>query len=40
LRDAVAETQLGSKGERRLHINISKDGSSVGAALCALSNPN
>lgn len=37
MRDAIAETQIGSKGERRLHINISKDGSSVGAALCALS---
>ncbi|ODV83829.1 hypothetical protein CANARDRAFT_9119 [[Candida] arabinofermentans NRRL YB-2248] len=37
MRDAVALTQLGSKGERRLHINIAKDGSSVGAALCALS---
>ncbi|GMM31140.1 glucokinase [Martiniozyma asiatica (nom. inval.)] len=37
MRDAVASTQLGPKGERRLHINISKDGSSVGAALCALS---
>lgn len=38
MRDAIADTQIGSKGERRLHINISKDGSSVGAALCALSN--
>ncbi|KAG0676820.1 glucokinase [Pichia californica] len=38
MRDAIAETQIGSKGERRLHVNISKDGSSVGAALCALSN--
>ncbi|QPG75821.1 hypothetical protein FOA43_003183 [Brettanomyces nanus] len=37
MRDAVSLTQLGPKGERRLHINISKDGSSVGAALCALS---
>lgn len=37
LRDAIAMTQLGSKGERRLHIKIAKDGSSVGAALCALS---
>ncbi|VEU21210.1 DEKNAAC102194 [Brettanomyces naardenensis] len=37
MRDAIALTQLGPKGERRLHINISKDGSSVGAALCALS---
>ncbi|GMG55990.1 unnamed protein product [Ambrosiozyma monospora] len=37
LRDAVAMTQLGPRGERRLHINIAKDGSSVGAALCALS---
>lgn len=37
MRDAIAESQVGSKGERRLHINISKDGSSVGAALCALS---
>lgn len=38
MRDAIAETQIGSKGERRLHINITKDGSSVGAALCAMSN--
>ncbi|ODQ44198.1 hypothetical protein PICMEDRAFT_74806 [Pichia membranifaciens NRRL Y-2026] len=38
MRDAIADTQVGAKGERRLHINISKDGSSVGAALCALSN--
>lgn len=38
MRDAIADTQIGAKGERRLHINISKDGSSVGAALCALSN--
>lgn len=37
LRDAIAMTQLGSKGERRLHIKVAKDGSSVGAALCALS---
>lgn len=37
LRDAIAATQLGPKGERRLHIKIAKDGSSVGAALCALS---
>lgn len=37
MRDAIAMTQVGPKGERRLHINISKDGSSVGAALCALS---
>lgn len=40
MRDAIADTQIGPKGERRLHINISKDGSSVGAALCALSNDN
>jgi hexokinase len=38
MRDAIADTQIGPKGERRLHVNISKDGSSVGAALCALSN--
>lgn len=37
MRDAIADTQVGAKGERRLHINITKDGSSVGAALCALS---
>ncbi len=37
MRDAIAQTQLGPKGERRLHVNIAKDGSSVGAALCALS---
>lgn len=37
VRDAISLTQLGPKGERRIHINISKDGSSVGAALCALS---
>ncbi|KAG7811634.1 hypothetical protein KL921_001900 [Ogataea angusta] len=37
MRDAIAQTQIGAKGERRLHINIAKDGSSVGAALCALS---
>lgn len=40
LRDAIAMTQLGPKGERRLHVKIAKDGSSVGAALCALSNKN
>lgn len=38
MRDAIADTQIGAKGERRLHVNLSKDGSSVGAALCALSN--
>ncbi|KAH3665531.1 hypothetical protein OGAPHI_003717 [Ogataea philodendri] len=37
MRDAIAQTQIGSQGERRLHVNIAKDGSSVGAALCALS---
>ncbi|CDK28684.1 unnamed protein product [Kuraishia capsulata CBS 1993] len=36
MRDALALTQIGDKGERRLHINIAKDGSGVGAALCAL----
>ncbi|ANZ77459.1 BA75_04699T0 [Komagataella pastoris] len=35
LRDALALTQIGTKGERRTHINIAKDGSGVGAALCA-----
>lgn len=37
IRDALALTQIGNKGERRVHINIAKDGSGVGAALCALS---
>ncbi|GMF97603.1 hypothetical protein BVG19_g2210 [[Candida] boidinii] len=37
IRDALSLTQIGNKGERRSHINIAKDGSGVGAALCALS---
>lgn len=36
LRDALALSPLGSEGERKVHIKIAKDGSGVGAALCAL----
>ncbi|ODV96892.1 hypothetical protein PACTADRAFT_48688 [Pachysolen tannophilus NRRL Y-2460] len=37
LRDALSMTKVGNQGERRVHINIAKDGSGVGAALCTLS---
>ncbi|GCF00125.1 glucokinase [Zygosaccharomyces mellis] len=36
LRDALALSPLGPEGERKVHIKIAKDGSGVGAALCAL----
>ncbi|CCK70695.1 putative glucokinase KNAG_0F00230 [Huiozyma naganishii CBS 8797] len=36
LRHALALSPLGPEGERKIHLRISKDGSGVGAALCAL----
>ncbi|CCD22192.1 glucokinase NDAI_0A00320 [Naumovozyma dairenensis CBS 421] len=36
LRHALALSPLGAEGERKIHIKLSKDGSSAGAALCAL----
>lgn len=36
LRHALALSPLGPDGERKIHIRIAKDGSGVGAALCAL----
>ncbi|GAV48569.1 hypothetical protein ZYGR_0K00740 [Zygosaccharomyces rouxii] len=36
LREALALSPLGPEGERKVHIKIAKDGSGVGAALCAL----
>lgn len=36
LRHALALSPLGSDGERKVHIKLAKDGSGVGAALCAL----
>lgn len=38
VRDALSMTKIGNEGERRVHINIAKDGSGVGALLCALDN--
>ena len=36
LRHALALSPLGAEGERKVHLKIAKDGSGVGAALCAL----
>ncbi|CCK69154.1 glucokinase KNAG_0C00400 [Huiozyma naganishii CBS 8797] len=36
LRHALALSPLGSEGERKVHLRLAKDGSGVGAALCAL----
>lgn len=36
LRHALALSPLGHEGERKIHLRIAKDGSGVGAALCAL----
>lgn len=36
LRHALALSPIGPEGERKVHIRIAKDGSGVGAALCAL----
>lgn len=36
LRHALALSPLGAEGERKVHIKLAKDGSGVGAALCAL----
>ncbi|SJM88134.1 probable Glucokinase-1 [Zygosaccharomyces bailii] len=36
LRHALSLSPLGPDGERKVHIRIAKDGSGVGAALCAL----
>ncbi|KAK5959980.1 glucokinase PWA37_002816 [Arxiozyma heterogenica] len=36
LRHALALSPLGAEGERKIHIKLAKDGSGVGAALCAL----
>ena len=36
LRDALALGPLGPEGERKTHLKLAKDGSGVGAALCAL----
>ena len=36
LRDALALGPLGNDGERKIHLRYAKDGSGVGAALCAL----
>ncbi|KAH3681082.1 hypothetical protein WICPIJ_007942, partial [Wickerhamomyces pijperi] len=35
IRHALALTPLGPDGERKIHVLIAKDGSGVGAALCA-----
>lgn len=36
LRHALALSPLGPEGERKVHLKLAKDGSGVGAALCAL----
>ena len=36
MRHALALSPIGPEGERDVHLRISKDGSGVGAALCAL----
>lgn len=36
LRHALSLSPIGTEGERKIHIKIAKDGSGVGAALCAL----
>lgn len=36
IREALAQTSLGPKGVERITLGIAKDGSGVGAALCAL----
>lgn len=36
LRHALALSPLGPEGERKIHLKLAKDGSGVGAALCAL----
>lgn len=36
MHEAIAQTQIGSVDDKRIHIGIAKDGSGVGAALCAL----
>ncbi|CCH58298.1 hypothetical protein TBLA_0A05050 [Henningerozyma blattae CBS 6284] len=36
LRHALALSPIGAEGERKVHLKIAKDGSGVGAALCAL----
>ncbi|QLL31189.1 hypothetical protein HG536_0B00500 [Torulaspora globosa] len=36
LRHALSLSPIGSEGERKVHLRIAKDGSGVGAALCAL----
>lgn len=36
LRHALSLSPIGSDGERKVHLRIAKDGSGVGAALCAL----
>ena len=36
LRHALSLSPIGADGERKIHIRIAKDGSGVGAALCAL----
>lgn len=39
IKEGLAKTKLGSKGADRITIGIAKDGSGVGAALCALIAP-
>ena len=36
IRHALALSPLGPEGERKVHLRLAKDGSGVGAALCAL----
>ncbi|CAI4378333.1 CNT_collapsed_G0013820.mRNA.1.CDS.1 [Saccharomyces cerevisiae] len=36
LRHALALSPIGTEGERKIHLRLAKDGSGVGAALCAL----
>lgn len=36
LRHALALSPIGPEGERKIHLRLAKDGSGVGAALCAL----
>ncbi|EDO19135.1 hypothetical protein Kpol_2000p103 [Vanderwaltozyma polyspora DSM 70294] len=36
MRHALALSPIGAEGERKVHLRIAKDGSGVGAALCAL----
>lgn len=36
MHEALAQTQIGKEGDARVSIGIAKDGSGVGAALCAL----